>query len=250
MSKQRSKTIRTQLGQLSDPKYIAHQGYSDRYVGNTAASFRAAVEMEFYGIETDIRETADGVFVCHHNESARFADGGERTISASTYAELAEKPLRNTKTSDDAYICLFEEYLRICKSGGKVAVIELKETFHADKLAQLLRIVDEQYDRTKITVISFYMEPLMRVRQMDPSVEIQYLSQTVNDPVFERCLTEGISVDVRQPVLTRQLANDFHSRGLKVNVWTVNKKFDLWNVRRKQADYVTSNLFCGSSGVV
>ena len=241
-----NKTILSRIGPLSDPKYIAHQGYSDRYVGNTAASFRAAAEMAFYGIETDVRETADGVFVCQHNESARFADGGERTISASTYAELAEKPLRNNKTSDDVYICLFEEYLRICKSGGKVAVIELKETFNAEKLERLLRIVDEQYDRTKITVISFYMEPLLRVRQMDPSVAIQYLSETIGDPNFEKCLTEGFSIDVRQPVLTKQLTSTFHSHGLEVNVWTVNKKFDRLVVRHKQADYVTSNLFYGN----
>ena len=243
-----NKTNRFLAGRLSDPLFIAHQGYSDRYVGNTAASFRAAAKMAFYGIETDIRATADGVFVCNHNESAKFADGGERTISASTYAELSEKPLRNTKTDEETYICLFEEYLRICKSGGKIAVIELKETFSTEKLTQILRIIDEQYDRTKVSVISFYMETLLRVRQLDPSVEIQYLSSTVNDPVFGLCLTEGIPIDVRQPVLSKHLANVFHSRGLKVNVWTVNKKSDLWRVRYQQTDFVTSNLFCESSG--
>ena len=115
-----NKTIRSLIGPLSDPKYIAHQGYSDRYVGNTAASFRAAAEMAFYGIETDVRETADGVFVCQHNESARFADGGERTISASTYAELSEKPLRNTRTGDDVYICAGSTVMSRVRSGMKV----------------------------------------------------------------------------------------------------------------------------------
>ena len=246
MSEKRNKTSRFLGGRLSDRLYIAHQGYSERYIGNTAPSFRAAAEMDFYGIETDVRETADGVFVCNHNESAKFADGGEKTISASTYAELSEKPLRNNKTSDDTYICLFEEYLRICKSGGKIAVIELKETFSTEKLLQILGIIDEQYDRTKVSVITFYMETLLRIRQLDPSVEIQYLSSTVNDPAFERCLAEGIPIDVRQIVLTKRLTTEFHKHGLKVNVWTVNKKSDRWIVRFKQANYVTSNLFCGS----
>lgn len=229
----------------SDPQYVAHRGYSGRYVDNTAASFRAASEMPFYGIETDVRETEDGVFVCNHDETAKYADGGQLTIAASTFTELAEKPLRNTKTDEDAFICTFEDYLRICKSGGKIAVIELKETFNANKIAQILQIVDTAYDRAHISVISFYIEPLLQVRQADPSVEIQYLSDTKDDPNFARCLREDIPVDVRQSILTKKLVREFHNEGLTVNVWTVNKKFDLTVVRIKGVDYVTSNFFCG-----
>ena len=50
----------------SEVRYVAHRGYSDRYVDNTAEAFKAAAKMNFYGIETDVRETADGIFVCNH----------------------------------------------------------------------------------------------------------------------------------------------------------------------------------------
>ena len=44
---------------------------------------------------------------------------------------------------------------------------------------------------------------------------------------------------------TKKLVREFHNEGLTVNVWTVNKKFDLTVVRIKGVDYVTSNFFCG-----
>ena len=96
-----------------------------------------------------------------------------------------------------------------------------------------------------ISVISFYLEPLLFVREADESIDLQYLSENRNEPVFERCLEEKINIDVRQTILTRRLVDSFHRKGLTVNVWTVNKKFDLAVVRVKQVDYVTSNLLCG-----
>ena len=65
--------------------------------------------------------------------------------------------------------------------------------------------------------------------------------------MFERCLQEGIPIDVRQSILTTRLVEAFHEKGLTVNVWTVNRKLDLAIVRVKQVDYVTSNLFCAGT---
>ena len=228
----------------SDPKYIAHRGYSDQYLGNTAEAFRAAAEMNFYGIETDVRKTADGIFVCNHDESVKFADGDEKTVSASTYAELAAKPLKNSKNNEDLRICTLEEYLTICKEHGKVAIIELKETFSLSDLRAILTLADAYNNGASVSIISFYFESLMLVRQEAPSVNLQYLSETKNDPRFERCLKEGISISVRQSILTTELVDSFHQAGLTVNTWTVNKTFDQNIVRIKGVDYVTTDRFC------
>lgn len=229
----------------SSPKYIAHRGYSQKYPDNTEAAFAAAAGMNFYGIETDVQKTADGVYVCNHDETAKYKDGDEKKISTSTYAELVSKPLKNDKTSEDAYICTFERYLEICKSGKKVAVIELKEDFGAEEVGEILAIVDATYDRRSVSVISFYLGALLHVKAIDPSVNLQYLSETKNDPNFDRCIEEKISIDVRQTILTSKLVKKFHKAGLTVNVWTVNKKFDRSIVRLKGVDYITTNVFDG-----
>ena len=231
------------LAPKSDPQYVAHRGYRHAYVDNTEASFRAAADMSYYGIETDIWKTVDGFYVCNHDKTVKYEDGTEKDVKSSTREELCAKPLKNTKTDEDAYLCTFETYLDVCKSGNKVAVIELKEDFSAEDLQEILQIVDEKYDREHVSVISFYYEALLRVKQADPTVHLQYLSETDKDPVFNECLQEKISISIRQSILTKKIVKAVHKAGLTVNTWTVNKKFDRNFVRLKGVDYITSDVF-------
>ena len=204
----------------SDPKYIAHMGYQWGYTGNTEKAFKAAAAMSFYGIETDIRKTTGGMYVCHHD------------------------PLIKIKPEEETHFCTFAEYLDICKSGNKVAVVELKEVFPEEDVREILEIVDEHYDRKCVSIISFYFDNLLRVKAEDPSIPLQYLTAVKNDPNFDRCLTEGISIDVCQTILTKKLVKRFHKAGLTVNVWNVNKKFDRNIARIKGVDYITSDGLC------
>ncbi len=232
------------LAPKSDAKYVAHQGYRSAYLGNTEPAFVAAAERGFYGIETDVHKTKDGVFICNHDDTVKYADGDEKTVSETTFAELLSKPLKNDKSDEEIYLCSFERYLEICKSGGKVAVIELKEDFSSEDLLLILAEVDRVYDREHVSVISFYFDPLVRVKEIDPDVDLQYLSESEDDPYFDRCLEEKISIDVRQSILTIRMVKRFHKAGLTVNTWTVNKDFDHNFVRLKGVDYITTDVFC------
>ncbi|MBP5404787.1 MAG: hypothetical protein J6Y74_02440 [Clostridia bacterium] len=231
------------LSPKSTPQYVAHRGSSQNHLGNTEAAFLAATELPFYGIETDIRKTKDGVFVCNHDETVKYADGDEKSVSESSYADLIAKPLKNEKSDETAFLCTFERYLEICKNGGKVAVIELKEDFSEEDVLAILDAVDAVYDKSAVSVISFYFDALLRVRASDASLGLQYLSETKNDPLFERCLEEKISIDVRQSILTKKMVKTFHKAGLTVNAWTVNKAFDRNTVRIKGVDYITTDFY-------
>ena len=230
----------------SGPKYVAHRGYSQYYVDNTEASFRAAAQKPFYGIETDIRKTKDGYFVCNHDAEVKYAGGSKKTISSTKRDALLSKPLVNTKTEEDAYLCTFETYLQVCKAGNKVAVIELKDSLYSqDDLYSILEIIDNEYTRKKVTFISFSYQPLSLLRTLAPTIPLQYLSQTENDEKFDRCIRENVSIDVKQTILTEELIERFHAAGLTVNVWTVNEEAELQMVLDLGVDYVTTNLFCG-----
>jgi len=237
----------------SGPKFVAHRGYSHSYVDNTEEAFRAAADMGFYGIETDIRKTKDGYFVCNHDDTAQYADGTRMKISSYDLATLRSKPLANNKTDKDAYICTFETYLRACKSGGKVAVIELKEYFGAEDVQRILSLIDAEYDRKKVTFISFSYLALLEVKSVDRNIPLQYLSQELDDPKFDACIKDRISVDVKQyaqdskgvwkPLLTEELVKTFHDAGLTVNVWTVDDEADLQKALQTGVDYITTNVF-------
>lgn len=227
----------------SGPKFVAHKGYSKYYLGNTEAAFRAAASKSFYGIETDIRKTKDGHFVCNHDATVRYANNTEKRISSSTLEELLAAPIENNTTDSEEYLCTFETYLRACKEGNKVAVIELKDYFGKTDIQNILAIIDEEYDREKVSFITFIYALLPIVRHEDPDIELQYLSQTKNDPNIDLCLDSDISVDVKYTILTEEMVQSFHAAGLTVNVWTVNEKSELRAVKALGVDYVTTDLF-------
>ena len=228
----------------SGVKYVAHRGYSQKYVDNSEDAFLAAAAKGFYGIETDIRKTKDGYFVCNHDASVEYYNGTEKKISSTKRADLLASPIKNNKTSQDVYLCTFEKYLQACKSGNKTAVIEIKDWFDEDDIQEILKIVDAEYDRKNVMFISFIFLSLLYVKEADPTIPLQYLSQTENDQTFERCLSEKISIDVKQTILTEELVKQFHDAGLKVNVWTINTESDLRTVTELGVDFVTTDLFC------
>lgn len=227
----------------SGPKYVAHRGYSRNYVDNTEESFRAAAEMDFYGIETDIRKTKDGYFVCNHDAEVEYANRTKAEISSTDRETLLSLPLKNNKTKQDVYLCTFETYLQACKAGGKVAVIELKDLFGKSDIRKILATVDQEYDREHVTFISFYYAALQQVKAVDASIPRQYLSQTEEDPLFESCLRDGTSIDVKVTILTEALVETFHEAGLTVNVWTVNEEADRQRAKELGVDYITTDVF-------
>ena len=224
------------------PKFVAHRGYSVSYVDNTEEAFLAAANLGFYGIETDIRKTKDGYFVCNHDADVQYKNGTKR-ISEYDLSVLLSEPLKNHKTENDVYLCTFESYLRACKSGNKVAVIELKDYFTTQEVLKMLDVIDAEYDREMVSFISFSYPTLKSVRKADPFVDLQYLSQESGDAIFSNCLREMISIDVSFDVLTEELVETFHDQGLTVNVWTVDNESDVETATELGVDYITTNVF-------
>ena len=227
----------------SGPKYVAHRGYSQDHLGNTESAFRAAAEKSFYGIETDIRKTKDGYYVCNHDATVEYDDGTKKKISSFNRAELLDDPLKNIVSQEEAFLCTFETYLSVCKESNKVAVIELKDYFSKKDIADILAIVDAEYDRKKVSFISFIYVPLEHVKEADPTIPLQYLSQTEGESIFDNCIEDGISVSVKHTILTEELVEKFHNAGLTVNVWTVNDESILDTAYQFGVDYVTTDVF-------
>lgn len=231
------------LSPKSTPLYVAHRGYSEYNPDNTPLAFTAATKVGFWGIETDVRKTADGVYVCVHDPDVKYEDGASLLVSENDYATLRAKPIRNDKTADKVYLCPFTEYLDICRKGKVTAVVELKQEYSDAEIAEILALVDEHYDRASCVFIDFNYGNLLRIKAADPSLPLQYLSQTKNDPTFDRCLEDGISIDVKYDVLKSSLVKKFHAKGLSVNVWTINTAWQRNRARRLKADYITTNLY-------
>ena len=222
---------------------IAHKGYSGKYPENTALAFKMAGEHGSGGAETDVRYTADGVFVTHHNDEVEYADGDVMRISEHTFEELTGKPLKNNITDDTVYLTAFREYLEILRDYGMVAFIELKGPYPTEKVKEVFDLAAEVYDLKKCILQSFDFDNLLEARALFPELPLMW-TYGKSESHYERCFDHGFSIDVDQYVVTRQMIDDFHARGLEVGVWTVNDEERVAYFKDMDVDYIESDFYC------
>ncbi|GAP59585.1 glycerophosphodiester phosphodiesterase 1 [Arthrobacter sp. Hiyo1] len=72
------------------PLAFAHRGFSPDGLENSAAAFRAALELGFTHLETDARATADGVVLLFHDDTLDRVTDAHGSISSLSAAEIAK----------------------------------------------------------------------------------------------------------------------------------------------------------------
>lgn len=220
---------------------IGHRGYSGRYHENTELAFNEAVKHGFGGCETDVRITKDGVYVLSHNETVVLKDGTELSVEDSTYEELTAQPLKPKKSLfKDNYLCTYRRYLEIMKENNMICFIELKGEFTDGQIKEIFDIADQVYDLQKCILQSFSFDNLIKARQLCPELPMMLTYGTDNED-YTRCFDYGISIDADYNVITEEMVEEFHSRGLDVALWTANNIFALSYCKSLGVDYIESD---------
>lgn len=226
--------------------FIAHRGYSAKYLQNTEEAFLKAVEHGSGGIETDVRITKDGVLVVNHNSEARYADGTEMEISDHTYEELISKPLENKFTDTDLRVCTFRRYLEICRDGNMVCFIEFKGHFPDEKIKEAFELAEEVYDLSMCSLQSFRFDNLVRAHKLFPKLGIMLTCGEHNEDV-ERCIEYGFDIDMHFGGIDDETVKLFHDHNLKVGLWTADTLEELAYCVSKNVDYIESDVFSDAS---
>lgn len=226
-------------------KIIAHRGCSALECENTCAAFVAAGNRTYYGIETDLYRTRDGKFAISHDPSLMRRGGVDIAIEASTLEELRAVTLfdvDNTTRRSDLRVPELADYLSICKKYEKVAVLELKSAFTDEEIAKILCIIRGFDYLASVTFISFIPENLVKLRAACPETVCQLLPPK-NDPewIFRFCLENRIDLDAPHSFLTKQIVDQVHAAGLKVNCWTVDRPEDAARMLSIGVDFITTN---------
>lgn len=227
--------------------FIAHRGFSGKYLQNTEEAFLKAVEHGSKGIETDVRITKDGVLVVNHDSCAHYADGTDMAISDYTYEELISKPLRNPFTDTDLRVCTFKRYLEICRDGHMVCFIEFKGEFPDEKIHEAFTMAQEIYDLKMCSLQSFDMDNLIRTHKAFPDLAIM-LTCGKHDELVDKSLELGFDIDMAISGITPELVKAFHDKGLKVALWTANSKEALDYCVSLGVDYIESDFFANEKG--
>lgn len=229
-------TIATAAAQ---PKVIAHRGFWDA-PGSAQNSIRALVKADSigcWGSEFDVWMTADEKLVVNHDASFKGLP-----IETSQAADVTALTLSNGE-----HLPLLDDYLKaFAERPGIKVVCELK--VHTDKRreAKAVKKVLKLMKRHKLTdravYITFSPEATREfVKRAPKGTEVYYLNgnwtpQQLKD---EGCagLDYSLAVMKKHPEWIEQC----HNLGLKVNIWTVNRRDDLQWCIDHGADFITTN---------
>lgn len=226
-------------------KLIAHRGLSGIECENTAAAFVAAGNRDYFGIETDIHLTADGRFIVIHDDKTGRVSPDNLSVENSSFSELRSLRLADYdgKIREDLCPPSLEEYLRICRKYEKTAVLELKNPFSKTDIERILKTVRNEYSIAHMIFISFDYNNMVLLRELEPKAVLQYLtSSEINSGLIEKLERYALDLDIEYRNLDRNSVEMLHSRGIKINCWTVNDKASAERLAGWGVDFITTNI--------
>lgn len=226
---------------LKYPLVIAHQGGDSLWPGDTLFAFQNAVELGVDVLEMDIHITKDGALILMHDETVDRTTDGTGEIESMTLAEL--------KQLDAGYDWSPDEGKTFPFRGQGITVTALEEVFQAfpDKRmtieikksnASMIKpfcdLIRRYNMQEKVLVASFYDDKMKDFRTECPEVATSSAKQETTQLVLmSKAFLAGfyspnfLALQVPQEsggitVMTESFVKAAHSRGLAVEVWTIN----------------------------
>jgi len=226
-------------------KMVAHRGLSGIEKENTNAAFIAAGNRSYFGIETDVHKTVDGRFVTIHDDTTGRVAIDDMSVEGSTFDTLRRLNLCDRdgiKGREDLHIPTLKEYISTCKRYEKKAVLELKNEFTKDEIAAICdEIVSLEY-LSEVIFISFCWENLIRLHEIYPEQNVQFLLDDWSDDLPEKLSANNMGLDIKYTELNKERIEALHSKGVEVNCWTCDDKDFAEELVSYGIDYITSNI--------
>ncbi|MBO1755396.1 glycerophosphodiester phosphodiesterase [Allobranchiibius sp. CTAmp26] len=204
---------------------MAHRGFSRDGLENSMAAFRAAVDLDYAYVETDVHATADGVLVAFHDSSLDRVAGRSGAIVDLPWRDVATariggvEPIPrfdelletwpqlrlNIDCKSDAAVSPLADAIERHRAWDRVCVASFSDRRRRAVLTQLSRPVATTASPVLVGVaLAFGRTPLARL----PIGTVDCLQ------IPERTR--------KLPVLTRTLIRQAHAAGAQVHVWTVD----------------------------
>lgn len=227
---------------------IAHRGVSGLERENTCPAFVAAGSRSYFGVETDVHVSRDKQFVIIHDETTKRVSNESYDINVETNDYAAVKnlvlPDRDGSTCrQDIRIPLLAEYVSICKKYDKKCVLEIKNRFDPADLEAMIKVIEELDYIDGMIYISFSWENCVDMRRLLPNSTIQWLtSNEIDEAKMDELVSYGLDLDIFYKRLDKDTIDLLHSKGIKVNCWTVDNKDDAEALVDMGIDFITTNI--------
>ena len=193
------------------------------------------------GIETDVHRTKDGALVLFHDETVDRVSNGSGKLSDLTLCELKKlKIFGNAKNGFYDRIPTLNEFLEKFHQYDISFAIELKG---AGVEEETLLLVKKYGMLEKTTFTSFNYGYIKKIRQLDQSARIGWLTAKTDDAALERLIDiNGNEIDPKAETITQSTVEKFRKHGLTVRAWGVYDTDLMKKMCRLQVDGMTVNF--------
>lgn len=227
-------------------KFIAHRGFSSVYPENTIPAIEGAIDEGYYGVEFDIHTTKDGIWILNHDSDIDKMTDGTGEISDMTFDELQNFNIDNgngIENYKNLKLPKFEDALEIISKSEVVPFIEIKG-YNRIAFKNLLEIIDSYNLSKTAVIISFDMEALLGIRELNQDIKLMYLTNKLTKEDVDICLENGnIGVDINfgNILKMKDTLKYAQENGLKAGAWTVDFPIICDFINLFDIEYVTTN---------
>jgi glycerophosphoryl diester phosphodiesterase len=218
---------------MSEPFTIyAHRGARGHAPENTLLAFSLAFDLGADAIEFDVQRSSDDELVVIHDDTVDRTTNGRGYVRETPFAKLRELNA-GVRWNTPQRIPTLAETLALVEARGGAMNLEVKADSREDALATAAIIESALADlnepmRARILVSSFELDAVAWLKSRLPWLRVGALfsgSQWRKEDMVSRALdldAEAIHPNIR--LVLPDLVDRAHAAGLRVNVWTANRR--------------------------
>jgi len=221
-------------------KVIAHRGYwsiLDNKTQNSIESLQKAMDMGFYGSETDVWITTDGHLMINHDAALNGV-----TIETSSYDDCYALTLSNGETMPQ-----LDDFLYLLSSSQSPTklIIEIKTHTSSERglaaAEAVINRVKEFQMENRVEYIAFSLNICKKLVELDPTAKVSYLNGDMTPQQLHDLGISGLDYTAAQFRANPTWITDAHNLGMTANVWTLDSKSDIIEFNNVGADFITTN---------
>ncbi|MDQ4501445.1 glycerophosphodiester phosphodiesterase family protein [Sinomonas sp. ASV322] len=212
---------------------FAHRGFSPGGLENTLTAFRAAWDLGFTHLETDVHATSDGVLVAFHDDTL-----DRVTDRAGRIAELPWAEVSGARIGGVERVLRFEELAEALPDAClnvdvKAASAVVPFAAAVERLGLHDRVLVASFsDARRRAVLSRLSRPVASSAGMRTTALLAFGGPALPAGVLARLVrdVDCFQVPERQGqlrVVTPRFVERAHALGKQVHVWTVNEPADM-----------------------
>ncbi len=235
---------------------IAHRGGAGLAPENTLAAFKSGLALDADYLEMDTHLTKDGIVVVIHDPTIDRTTDGSGRVADLTLAQVQafNAAAKFSGATERQSVPTFAQALDLAKPTRARIEVEIKVPPQGRYAGIEQKLLDEiaareMFDRVQVS--SFNLDVLKDLKTLNPRVttvallSVDYFrTAEVNQParVVEQMIALGAAlIAVNKDLLTPALALEAQKRGIKVEVWTVDREDEMKKFVEMKVDGIISN---------